>query len=93
MKTRLIGIVLAALAAFSLTGCAKHVDIQKANAKLVPGTTSLYYMCHGTTLIYFESMTGEDEYEAFFAWGCNPDGTMADAFIDPTREAQGNGEK
>jgi hypothetical protein len=80
------------LSLVGLTACGKEIDVKATNAKLVPGTNDLWYMCHKTTLIYFEKYNGDDSYEAFFAWGCNPDGTMADAFIDPTREGQGNQE-
>lgn len=89
-----IALAVAAVAVvLGLGACGKQVDIEKADAKLVPGTAGLYWFCHATTLVYFENYGAEDSYEAFFAFGCNPDGTMADAFVDPTREAQGDGDK
>lgn len=93
MKRKLGALLGAVLLLASLTACGKNIDPEAVNAQQVKGTRDLWWFCHGTTLIYFERYNGDDEYEAFFAFGCNPDGTMADAFVDPTREGQGNGEK
>lgn len=87
---RVVAAALAVGLVFGLGACGKEIDVQVTKAKQVPGTDDLWYFCHNTTLIYVEKYNGDDSYEAFFAWGCNPDGTMADAFIDPTREGQGN---
>jgi hypothetical protein len=75
--------VVLGLSLVGLTAC-KEVDIQKANATLVTGTDSLYWFCDGTTLIYFEDVDGsDDEYVAFFSWGCDPQGK-------PTKELPGH---
>lgn len=90
---KIVAVIGALVLVLGLSACGKEIDVQKTGAQQVQGTDDLWWFCHGTTLIYVEKYSGDDQYEAFFAFGCNPDGTMADAFVDPTREAQGNGEK
>lgn len=91
MKRKLA--VLAAVVALLATGCGKNVDLHEAKAKQVPGTRDLWYFCHQTTLVYFERYNGDDEYEAFFAWGCTPEGELAKGWPENTAEGQSNGEK
>lgn len=89
---KLAATLIAAALVVSLSACGREVDTSAVNAHRVNGTGDLWWFCNESTLIYLTKRNGEDEYEAFFAFGCNPDGTMAYTF-NPTDEAQGNGEK
>jgi len=83
MSKRVIAAILIAVAALGLSAC-KEVDVQEANATKVKGTNNLYWFCDGSTLIYFEKVSGsDDEYVAFFSWGCDQKGT-------PTKELPGH---
>lgn len=92
MKKSVIALMVA-LTVLGVSGCGKEIDVATVNAKQVPGTNNLWYFCHETTLIYIEKVTGDDSYEAFFAWGCTPDGKLAKGWPESTAEGQGNGEK
>lgn len=83
MKNRIIGAVLVAIAALSLTACGKEVDVKEVGATKVKGTQDLWWFCDGTTLIYIEKWQGDDEYVAFFSWGCTEQGK-------PTKELPGH---
>lgn len=92
MRKSVVGVTLG-LALLGLTACGKNVDIEQTRAQQVQGTRDLWWFCHGTTLIYFERYNGDDEYEAFFAWGCTEDGKLAKGWPESNAEGQGNGEK
>jgi len=74
--------VMIGIMAVSLTACGKEVDLKKVNATKVAGTEDLWWFCDGTTLIYIEKWQGDDEYVAFFSWGCDDKGK-------PTKELPG----
>jgi hypothetical protein len=92
MKRKLAALGTAVFALLVLAGC-KEIDVSKTGAKQVQGTDDLWWFCDGTTLIYVEKYNGDDSYEAFFAWGCNPDGSRTTGFPDLTSEGQGNQEE
>jgi hypothetical protein len=83
MRKGIVGAVLVAIAALGLSAC-KEVDLQETNATKVKGTNNLYWFCDGSTLIYIEKIDGsDDEYVAFFSWGCDAKGA-------PTKELPGH---
>lgn len=82
MRNGIVGAVLLALTAISLTAC-KEIDVEATNATKVTGTDDLWWFCDGTTLIYVEKHSGDDEYIAFFSWGCDDKGK-------PTKELPGH---
>ena len=54
-----------------LSACGnKNVNIQQTGATKVPGVGNMYRVCDQSTLIYFTSYSGDDDYEAFFYGGC-----------------------
>lgn len=81
MKKVVVALLLG-LSLVSLTAC-KEIDVEATNATKVKGTDDLWWFCDGTTLIYVEKHQGDDEYIAFFSWGCDEKGT-------PTRELPGH---
>ena len=89
---RAVAIIGAVVLALGLSAC-KEIDVSKTGAQPVKGTDDLWWFCDGTTLIYVEKYNGDDSYEAFFAWGCNPDGTRTTGFPDFISEGQGNQEE
>lgn len=66
-----IGAIMIA-AVLVLTGCGKEVDKEAVDAKLVRGTSHLYWFCdENGTLIYFEDFTGsDDQFEAMWYGVC-----------------------
>ena len=81
MKKVVVALLLG-LSLVSLTAC-KEIDVEATNATKVKGTDDLWWFCDGTTLIYVEKHQGDDEYIAFFSWGCDEKGT-------PTKELPGH---
>lgn len=82
MRKSIVGAILIAVTALGLSGC-KEIDVQKTKATKVTGTDDLWWFCDGSTLIYVEKQQGDDEYIAFFSWGCDAKGT-------PTKELPGH---
>lgn len=80
---RLVVALLAGILSVTLTGCGKEIDKAVTKSTKVEGTYNLWWFCDGTTLIYWEdNPSGDDEYEAFFSWGCDEKGK-------PTKELPG----
>lgn len=83
MKKKIFAGILAIVTVFGLTACGKEIDKAVTKSTKVEGTYNLWWFCDGTTLIYWEdNPSGDDEYEAFFSWGCTEDGK-------PTKELPG----
>lgn len=78
-------VVIAAVLGLSLIGLSacKEIDVVETGAVKVKGTDDLWWFCDGTTLIYVEKHGGDDEYIAFFSWGCDEKGK-------PTKELPGH---
>jgi hypothetical protein len=70
MKKALITLGATAAVLLATAGCGRQIDVVATGAQPVPGARNLYYMCHQSTLIYFSSWTGEDDYESFWPGLC-----------------------
>lgn len=74
--------ILVGVSLLGLAAC-KEVDVVETGAVKVKGTDDLWWFCNGSTLIYVEKHDGDDEYIAFFSWGCDDKG-------NPTKELPGH---
>lgn len=82
MKNGIKAAILVGVSLLGLTAC-KEIDVVETGAVKVKGTDDLWWFCDGTTLIYVEKHDGDDEYIAFFSWGCDDKGK-------PTKELPGH---
>jgi hypothetical protein len=82
MRKGISSAILIGVALLGLTAC-KEIDVVETGAVKVKGTDDLWWFCNGSTLIYVEKHDGDDEYIAFFSWGCDDQGK-------PTKELPGH---
>jgi hypothetical protein len=82
MRKGISSAILIGVALLGLTAC-KEIDVVETGAVKVKGTDDLWWFCDGSTLIYVEKHGGDDEYIAFFSWGCDDKGK-------PTKELPGH---
>jgi hypothetical protein len=87
---------LSACALLALTGCSKEIDTAVVGATKVEGTYNLWWFCHKDTssLIFFEKITGDDEYVLVWPGACTPDGKAKDMSgsnpVQPNLPGDGN---
>lgn len=82
MIKKVAALVSAVVAVLVLAACSKEIDVQAVGATHVPGTANLWWFCDTSgptpTLIYFEKISGADEYVLVWPGACEANGKPKD---------------